>query len=829
MMSSFKIRISTFALLVAIVIIPTIALAETAYIDSLQQELKDSENEEKYEIMHDLGWAYRETSTEQALKYEQQAIDLAREGGDSLKVARSLYHLARINAKFNCKLAVEFSDKSIKLIKDLDESNIAKYYRNLGIIYEKNFQYIEAIEAYNYAYDYAVRFSEEEYIALLLEDLSDVYSDIGEYKTALKKSEVRLRIWESLKNEFEIVNTYLDIGRYYWSISDYNNVKKYFDLSLMKLEILEQKTGNKYDYEKAILYLNNANLNIVVSKYNFAIINLVKAIQFIELSEREALYSSVYNLIGKIYHYFGKHKEAYLFGFKALNINILDQNLIKVGQSISGLGQYLFEMNKCDLSLQCLNIAINIFEDRKQYWDLAVSNNYLGECHKKIGNYIESIQSHKKAYIQKMKFGDRRGIAFSLKLLGATYLDMRQFHESKGYLVEALILAEEINDKELTRDIFKLLSSVSEFEKSHLDAIEYLLKYDTINEDIFSSEKLSAISQMDVEIRALENQKELDLLERENILISADLEREKLIRLKLMILLGGLFLFVVSLVLYYRSIKRSNFRLAGEISTRIESESELKKLKSDLKQLVVDRTAELQQVNEDLQDKIAEKKRSRKLLIEAEKMAGIGELAAGVAHEIRNPIAIIRSTAQYLTENYPLTDKLMKILIKSSDDINRIISRLMKFARLKTRELKKVNLIAFLKDSLIQFDQEIQRKKINLNLSELSREFYIDIDTELFDDLLANLISNSIEELPEEGGRINIRFKNGIDSLEMSIEDNGSGINDANTALKSFFTSKKDHVGLGLNFVQYISRIHGYTFRLTSNGIIGTKAIILFK
>ncbi len=331
---------------------------------------------------------------------------------------------------------------------------------------------------------------------------------------------------------------------------------------------------------------------------------------------------------------------------------------------------------------------------------------------------------------------------------------------------------------------------------------------------------------MDVEIKNLEKQKELDILEQENELIKAELEKEKYSRIKLAVLVGALVLLSFSLLAYSRSLKKSNARLEKEIRIRKSSESELQELKTGLEQQVVDRTAQLQQINEDLHDKIIEKTQSQNVLLETEKMAGIGQMAAGIAHEIRNPIAIIRSTAQFLSGAYISTQDSMKILTETSDDINKVITRLMNFTKLKPLRKEVIDLNDFFREISTKFEHQLHESGIKMVL-ELHQELpVVEMDPGLMTNMISELITNSIEAL-SRGGLINVSALKRNGQIEISIEDDGNGIKDIEQAIRSFYSTKKKHPGLGFNYVRYIAGLHDFTFNLESTLNKGTRARII--
>jgi len=347
-----------------------------------------------------------------------------------------------------------------------------------------------------------------------------------------------------------------------------------------------------------------------------------------------------------------------------------------------------------------------------------------------------------------------------------------------------------------------------------------------MKDSISSNEKLAGIAQMEIEFTALERQKELDLLENENEIISTKLAEEKSIRIWLIAGTITLVLFSYILTIYHRSIKRTNLRLFKEIELRTTSESKLRKLKEGLEQNILERTSKLREVNLDLTKTKTEKQNSEQRLIETEKMAGIGEMAAGLAHEIRNPIAIIKSTAQYLSVNYSSTAPLVKSFIDSSDDINRIITRLMDFARMKPVEPEPLELIEFIRNCLLKFSKIIKQKEIDITEDFDQKIYSVNVDPILFEELFSNIIQNTLDVLSKQDS-LSIKIRNETPYLIIEFSDNGSGIKDVEKVLKPFFTDKRNHIGLGLNFVHHIIGLHNGKLKINSKYNEGT-AVRLF-
>ncbi len=291
-------------------------LSETALIDSLQQELKKAKGEDRYEILHDLGWQYRNISTEKALEFENAAIGMANEWGDSLKVARSLYHLARINMKSDYGKAVKLAKRSIRMIEKLDESIVAKYYRNLGYIHEENCNYENASETYKTLISkYQSILDVQEQISF--NDLiSENYVRIGLYSEAYKFKYRNLKFVKVVGDNFLLADTYHNLGNISYYIGDYQTTSNMYNkvLSLIEQYKNDEKINNLNNY--ATLYLNIGLFNHARANYPTAIRYTIKAYRiFDKLNEIRKI--DCLNLLSLIYTEIGNTKKSISYNIMA--------------------------------------------------------------------------------------------------------------------------------------------------------------------------------------------------------------------------------------------------------------------------------------------------------------------------------------------------------------------------------------------------------------------------------------------------------------------------------------------------------------------------------
>ncbi len=205
-----------------------------------------------------------------------------------------------------------------------------------------------------------------------------------------------------------------------------------------------------------------------------------------------------------------------------------------------------------------------------------------------------------------------------------------------------------------------------------------------------------------------------------------------------------------------------------------------------------------------------------------EKLSAMGELASGVAHEIRNPINAIGMIAQRLDKEFKVENEkeeyhsITRLLRNEVTRINKIITQFLSYAKPLSLQISKVNSKNFFDDVYRLFSDQAKLKGVELiKLSDQS--FEIMIDPELLKQSMMNLVQNAIEAV-EKNGKIEINyFKKGV-NLIIEIADNGKGIpdNDKKKIFDLYYTSKPEGTGLGLSIVQKIIAEHKGTIEVFS-------------
>ncbi len=210
-----------------------------------------------------------------------------------------------------------------------------------------------------------------------------------------------------------------------------------------------------------------------------------------------------------------------------------------------------------------------------------------------------------------------------------------------------------------------------------------------------------------------------------------------------------------------------------------------------------------------------------------EKMAYMGEMAAGMAHEIKNPLASLAGSIQLLREDIhydPYHDKLMQIALRETDRLSELVGNFLLFARPQAGKIEKIDLRASILEVLELFGKNSESSsRIDISI-HLAPSIWIEIDPVHFHQVLWNILLNAAEAIEKEG-KINIRLyesKNNRATLE--IEDNGCGIPETTQKMifDPFFTTKAGGTGLGLSIAHSILETYGYLLSVESSVTSGT-------
>lgn len=217
-----------------------------------------------------------------------------------------------------------------------------------------------------------------------------------------------------------------------------------------------------------------------------------------------------------------------------------------------------------------------------------------------------------------------------------------------------------------------------------------------------------------------------------------------------------------------------------------------------------------------------------------EQLAAVGEMAAGLAHEIKNPLASLTGSIQMLKENLscdPDQERLMQIVIREAGRLSTLVTDFLMFARPGPAKAEVIRLDKAISDIVALFaSHQDYRSRIEMKL-DLAGGLYVNMDPEHFRQVLWNLLNNAAEAI-ESKGRILVRlFRCRKNHACIEITDNGCGIGEETMAsvFDPFFSTKARGTGLGLSIVQQVVGACGGLVNVESSPGKGTTVTIRLR
>ena len=214
-----------------------------------------------------------------------------------------------------------------------------------------------------------------------------------------------------------------------------------------------------------------------------------------------------------------------------------------------------------------------------------------------------------------------------------------------------------------------------------------------------------------------------------------------------------------------------------------------------------------------------------------EKLAAMGGLAAGVAHEVRNPLSSIKALATFFAgqfEDGSEANEAAKVMVQEVDRLNRVITELLEFSRPTDLKRQSSDIGSLISRSIHLVQQDVTNKNIKLKVHTENGASYVLVDPDRLTQCLLNLYLNAIQAM-ESGGTLTVKCTaDETENVNISVSDTGKGIpsEQLKKIFDPYFTTRNKGTGLGLAIVHKIIEAHGGHIEVNSTIDKGTSVLI---
>lgn len=224
---------------------------------------------------------------------------------------------------------------------------------------------------------------------------------------------------------------------------------------------------------------------------------------------------------------------------------------------------------------------------------------------------------------------------------------------------------------------------------------------------------------------------------------------------------------------------------------------------------------------------ITQQKVAEQLLLKKEKLSVIGELAAGIAHEIRNPLTSIKGFLQMMKETKQVDERFVQIMLDEIERVNQIVTQLLVLAKPQMKAYKPLHLNDVIDYVIELFTYEAILQNVQIKYEPRTTAIVYGDKNELIQ-VVVNVVKNALEAMPK-GGVLTITTEDEDDRVHLVIEDTGKGIEQERLKHigEPFYTLKEKGMGLGLTTSMKIVHEHKGTMHIESKVGEGTKVHIV--
>ena len=830
---------------------------EQVNVDSLKKILRKAKIDTvKVDLLNQLFEAHINSDTTIARDYADQSLRLSRKSKYPKGIAEYYHLLANLNiAQKNYRQARNNFQRSIDLFEDMgDIKAAARGYYAMGYCLYNLQDYNLSLEYYLESAKIREEIKDTNGLIESYRYLGWIYTRRGSYPQALEYDNKLLRIYESTDNRKGLAECNNSIG---WNLTNQGDFSKALDYHQKALETFEQLDDSS-EIATALNYIGIVYHDL--SDYPQSIEYFRQSLEIRQALGDSSTIADCLNNIGLIYEYQGDYPRALDFYLETCQYREKLGAKSRLGICYLNIGNIYYKMNDTVHALNFYQQSLAIHSELGEKG--AMGNNYIGMGNVNLdkGEYTEALNNYQKALEIVEESGDKNSIVICLMNIGNVYYEQNNYPLALKNFNEALKIAEEIRSGRRIARLYAYLGKVYLKSGEYQKAIQNSLKGYELGKQAGVKEAMKDASQTLAEsyattgayrnayayqvlfkemsdsllnatnireIAAKENQfqfeKEKQAAELENLkreeLHAAEVKKQQILRNTF---IGAFALMIIIAALIFRS-----YRLKRKANVALQEKNVYI---SQQKEEIEAQVDEIEQQKEEIQITLDHLQETQDQLIQSEKLAALGGLVAGVAHEINTPVGISVTAASSLAEETSrmaeqyVSDKISRAAFKDYlntanqsaklilANMERTASMVQSFKQVSvdqsTEQKRKFKLKEYSDDVIRSLYPRLKGKKVKINL-DLDDQLELNSYPGAFSQIITNLVINSMVHGfdKRDKGNINISAQKADKKLILEYRDDGKGIpkQNLNKIFDPFFTTnKKVGTGLGLHIVYNI-------------------------
>jgi signal transduction histidine kinase len=713
--------------------------------------------------------------------------------------------LAKYFLSIDADTALYYAQKSLALAEFFDSETLsAKSASLIGRAYILKEDYETALKYSKYSIEIYKKYRNIEEYLYSLSDMAIIFFNISEYNKALEYYKEMLSKSSTNKNREWTAIAFDGIGTINYYKGEYNIALNYLNSSLSEYEKL-----NKED-KKARLFYGIAAVHMTTAKYDQALDYLLSSITIAEKIQDFEYLSMGNHAIGVIYEKLKNFSLAIEYNNKALKIaeSINDKYLI--GNFLNHSGEIYLQLSESDTALRIAKKALKIQKEIINKVGIARTLDLMGNIYLKRNQYKKALNNFRQAWKVIENIDQKYRQTKITYHLGIIYAKMGNNEIAKKYLHKSLEDARKIGAQDMVQEILKALSEYYATMRRYKKGYQYLKEFTHLSDSIFTTSS-NHIAEMQMRYETGKRKKENELL-----INKIDIQNLEIEKSNLKNWISYLSLVIVSVIGFfsyhrYKVKKKANILLENKIQAALKKQQE-----------------------------------QQEIIFHQANLSSLGELSAGMAHEINQPLQTIKLATESLdldlraikAENSTLKEYIFEIY-EGVERVRNIIDHVRVFASQQKNHIHeyfKTSIVV--QNALSLVGKQYLKKGIVFQLKLNTKIGQIIGNPYKYEQIVFNLLSNAKDALLEKEKKMNQSFNKEISiktyrddrDIILEVRDNGIGmtIEQKDNIFDPFYTTKSLGVGtgLGLSIVFGIVNEMKGKIRVESERNIGTSVQI---
>ena len=727
----------------------------------------------------------------------EKVLSIATSKGDSLNAGRALYSLALQDFKRNKYSTSEklFHQGISKFRYSKNNINLVISYNTLSQLYMNMGSFDSALNYILLAEKLLPEIDNDFESIRTYSNLGSVYKNKKEYPKAIKYQLIALDKSRASKKSKDIANSFLDLGNLYLDMEEYDTAWKYYQKTLVLVPEFADSMFSAY------LYNNISTLFSTQKKYNLAFKYSLKSIKIKESYGRNITLAKSYQNLGALY-FFAKNYELAVGEFKK-GITLADS--LNDPRTLSSCYLNLaVSYNRQGLHSEAIatyDTLLTICEENNFENSIFTAYSNLAVLYNATEEYEKSIEFSKKSLLKPN--AKKRYKARNYTNMASSYLANKDYENAIKYATISNGLAYQIANNRYIMRACNVLSSSYAKMNQHQKAYDSLLVSSELQIKMSEEDKENSLEELRIKYDTEKKDVLISDLEMAKQLTDLQVKQLNYQRLFALILLILIVLFSLQRYLNQRKIIKIKEGLNQELEIRVDEE-------------------------------IKKKLEHKRAIVEQSRLVSLGELAAGIAHELNQPLQCISFALENMklyfskrgySEEYFI--ERMGLILHDIDRMSSVVDHIRVFSRKQVQEkFLRFNLKEAIDNALSLITEQYRNHNIDIKVELPKQQYPVQGNAYQIEQVIINLLSNAKDALDEKEEssntsfpkKINITLQADGNNFILDISNNGSEIptDVKENIFLPFFTTKPQGkgTGLGLSIVYGIISEHNGTISL---------------